>query len=70
MVTASGSGLDPHISPAAAHIQVNRIAQHRNLSPDQVSTLVEQHIEQPLIGFFGIEKVNVLKLNIALDNLK
>jgi K+-transporting ATPase ATPase C chain len=69
MVTASGSGLDPHISPASAHVQVNRIAQQRNLSQAQVSKLVEEHIEHPFLGFFGIEKINVLKLNIALDKL-
>jgi K+-transporting ATPase ATPase C chain len=70
MVTASGSGLDPDISPAGAYIQVQRIAKIRNVPVDKINKLVEDHIEKPLLGMFGPEKVNVLKLNIALDNLK
>jgi len=70
MVTASGSGLDPDISPAAAKVQVARVAKIRNLSADKVTALVNTHIEQPLWGIFGPAKVNVLKLNIALDELK
>jgi len=70
LVTASGSGLDPDLSPAAAQVQVNRIAAIRKLSADKVTALVNSHIEQPLWGVFGPAKVNVLKLNIALDELK
>ncbi|GAB3914483.1 K(+)-transporting ATPase subunit C [Mucilaginibacter boryungensis] len=70
MVTASGSGLDPDISPEAAKIQVKRVAQYRNLSEQRVAALLATHIEQPLLGLFGPAKVNVLKLNVALDELK
>lgn len=69
LVTASGSGLDPHISPASAFIQVERIAGTRNVSADRVRTLVKTHTEKPFLGLFGPEKINVLKLNIALDQL-
>lgn len=67
MVTASGSGLDPHLSPASASIQVKRIAVARNLPENKVQALVEAHIEKSL---FGPAVINVLKLNIALDELK
>jgi K+-transporting ATPase ATPase C chain len=70
MVTASGSGLDPDISPQGAMIQVARVATARKLSPATVSRLVSSYTRKPLIGLFGPEKVNVLTLNIALDNLK
>jgi potassium-transporting ATPase KdpC subunit len=70
LVTASGSGLDPDLSPAGAKIQAARIANIRGLSEQQVLTLVDAHTEKPLLGLFGPEKVNVLKLNIALDELK
>jgi len=70
MVTASGSGLDPHISPKAAMIQVPRIAKVRNLPEDKIIALVNEHTEKPLLGIFGPSKVNVLKLNISLDNLR
>lgn len=70
IVTASGSGLDPNISPAAAFIQIKRIAGRRSLTEDQVKDLIDENIEQPLLGLFGTARVNVLKLNIALDNLK
>ena len=70
IVTASGSGLDPHISPKAAQLQVQRIARVRNLPPEKVQTLVAEHTEKPLMGLFGPGRVHVLKLNIALDNLK
>lgn len=67
MVTASASGLDPDISPKAAYAQVQRVAQARGLSPESVMALVSANTEGPLLGLFGPEKVNVLKLNIALE---
>lgn len=69
MVTASGSGLDPDISPASAYVQVKRIAAVRGLPEEKVKTLVDAHIEKPLLGMLGPSKINVLKLNIALDEL-
>ncbi|MBK9732054.1 MAG: K(+)-transporting ATPase subunit C [Chitinophagaceae bacterium] len=70
MVTASGSGLDPHISPKAAFIQVARISKQRNISDEVLNKLVDLNIERPLFGLFGPSQVNVLKLNTALDHLK
>lgn len=70
MVTASGSGLDPHISVQAAKFQVKRIAKTRGIDPGKVEQLIGDHTDQPLMGLFGPEKINVLKLNIALDQLK
>jgi K+-transporting ATPase ATPase C chain len=67
LVTASGSGLDPDLSPAAARIQVKRIAAIRKLDELKLTALVEQHIQKPLLG---PAKVNVLKLNVALDKLQ
>jgi K+-transporting ATPase ATPase C chain len=70
MVTASGSGLDPDISPEAAYVQEKRIASARGIPEQEVKNLIEKHIDKPLLGMFGPEKVNVLELNIALDKLK
>lgn len=70
LVTASGGGLDPHISPSAARIQIDRIANARNISKEKLEDLVDQHIETPILGLFGTSAVHVLRLNIALDELK
>ncbi|WP_026629085.1 K(+)-transporting ATPase subunit C [Dyadobacter alkalitolerans] len=69
LVTASGSGLDPDISPKAALIQVKRVAAARKVSEERVAQLVSEHTEKPLLGMFGPQKVNVLSLNIALEKL-
>ena len=66
-VTASGSGLDPHISPAYADLQVNRVAEARGVTPDQVRELVLANQDGRVFGFFGEARVNVLQLNIDLD---
>lgn len=67
MVTASGSGLDPDISPRGAEVQIPRVAAARGMSEAEVREIVNENIQKPWLGLFGTYKVNVLKLNVALD---
>lgn len=69
LVTSSGSGLDPHLSPAGALYQVERVAAARGVPPERVRGLVLSSIERPMLGVFGAPRVNVLELNIALDRM-
>jgi potassium-transporting ATPase KdpC subunit len=69
MVFTSASGLDPHISPESARLQVARVAAARSMAVDQVKTLVEKFVEPPQWGIFGEARVNVLRLNLALDDI-
>ncbi len=70
LITASGGGLDPDISPKAAFIQVSRIASARGLKKEKLDSLVTHHIHRPLFGLLGTETVNVLELNVAMDKLR
>jgi K+-transporting ATPase ATPase C chain len=67
LVTASGSGMDPHIPPAAAELQAERVARARHVPADRVRELIRQHTRPPSLGFLGRARINVLELNLALD---
>lgn len=67
MVTASASGLDPNITPQCAYVQIKRVAEARGMCEQDVKAIVDKMIEKPLLGMFGPAKINVLKLNVALE---
>jgi len=67
MLTASGGGLDPHIPPNAAELQLARVARARNTDPEQIREVVRAHTEGPFLGVFGRDRINVLELNLSLD---
>jgi len=69
LVTASGSGLDPDVTPEAAYIQAPRIARVRNIDINEIEKIIQKNIEKPFMGIFGTTRVNILKLNLELDNL-
>jgi len=69
LVTYSGSGLDPDLSPAGAKVQVKRVGKARGISEEKLNALVDRYTEGPFLGIFGPAKVNVLKLNVALDQI-
>lgn len=70
LLTSSGSGLDPHISPASANLQISRVAKIRGIRNSDINELVKKYTEERFIGLLGEPRVNVLKLNIALDNIQ
>jgi K+-transporting ATPase ATPase C chain len=67
VITASGGGLDPHVPPAAAHLQAARVVAARGIDPIRIRALIDAHTEPPIFGFLGRARVNVLELNLALD---
>jgi K+-transporting ATPase ATPase C chain len=70
LLTSSASGLDPDLSPEGAYVQIPRIARARRMTVDKLKLLVEEHVDRPLFGILGMEKINVLELNIELEKMK